>query len=59
MWHKALHCINLKNTKIKNFSDFFDDQMQQPNAKEHEDRIQVYPSVVLHCDKHRHEGDAT
>ena len=33
--------------------------MQGPNAEERKDRIQVYPSVVLHFYKRRHEGDAT
>ena len=36
-----------------------DDQMQERNAGERKDRIQVYPNVVLHFYKCRHKDDAT
>ena len=35
-----------------------DDQTQEHNAGECKDRTRVYPSVVLHFYKRRHEGDA-
>ena len=43
---------------IKIFSDFFCDQTQGRNAKEHKDRTRVYSSVVLRCDECQREGDA-
>ena len=53
----ALHCI--KRAKRKKSSVNFRDQMQDCNAKEHEDGIRVYPSVVaLCCNEHQCEGNA-
>ena len=40
---------------LKNFSDFFCNQTQGYNAKEH---IQVYSSIALHCNEHQRKGDA-
>ena len=57
MWRNALRYIDLRNMKISNLN-FFGNQTQEPYAKEHEDRIQVYLSGVLHCNKHRLKGDA-
>ena len=34
---------------IYNLYGILDDQTQEPNAKEHEDRMRVYPSIPLHC----------
>ena len=36
-----------------------DDQTQERNRKEREDRIRVSPSVALHLDECKHEGNIT
>ena len=60
-WHKTLHCVNSRNAQIYYFKSwgFLDDRTQERNTKERKDRIQVYPSVVLHFYKRRCEDDAT
>ena len=47
----CMHCIELTKHKIP---WFFHDQMQERNTEEHQERIQVYPCIVLSCDKHRY-----
>ena len=46
--------------KMQNFiiKAFFDNLTQERNAKEHKDRIQVYPSVTLCSYKRQRKGDA-
>ena len=39
------------------FFAIFHDKTQECNAKEHKDRIQVYPFVALHYDEHQCKGD--
>ncbi len=54
---KVLRCVNFAKRKhciIK----YLNDLMQERNAEECKDRIQVCPSVELHFHKRRHEGNA-
>ena len=52
--HNALRCAKIETHKNV---QFLGHQTQESNSKEHEDKIQVYPSVTLLCDKCWYEGD--
>ncbi len=48
----ALMCETRNFFLIFNFYRILGDQTQEPNAKEREDRMRVYPSVALRCWRH-------
>ena len=49
----ALHC------KISCSSPKYFDQTNERNAREHRDRIRVYPSVPMRCDQRQRTADTT